>query len=48
MGEKEKAVSQEELAKERDFQKGYEHNVEIWTKNRARVELRNKVLIKKL
>ncbi len=48
MGEKEKAVSQEELAKERDFQNWYEHNVEIWTKNRAKVELKNKVFIKKL
>jgi hypothetical protein len=27
--EKEKAVLQEELDKERDFQKGYKHNVEI-------------------
>ncbi len=48
MGEKEKAVSQEELAKERDFQNWYEHNVEIWMKNRAKVELKNKVFIKKL
>jgi len=29
MGEKEKAVLQEELDKEKDFQKGYKHNVEI-------------------
>jgi hypothetical protein len=29
MGEKEKVVLQEELDKERDFQKGYKHNVEI-------------------
>jgi hypothetical protein len=36
--EKEKVVSQEELDKERDFQKGYKHNVEIWKKNRAEDE----------
>jgi hypothetical protein len=29
MGEKEKTVLQEELDKEREFQKGYKHNVEI-------------------
>jgi hypothetical protein len=29
IGEKEKVVLQEELDKERDFQKGYKHNVEI-------------------
>jgi bacterioferritin (cytochrome b1) len=29
IGEKEKAMLQEELDKERDFQKGYKHNVEI-------------------
>jgi hypothetical protein len=28
-GEKEKVVLQEELGKERDFHKGYKHNVEI-------------------
>jgi hypothetical protein len=32
-GEKEKVVLQEELDKERNFQKGYKHNVEIWKKN---------------
>ncbi len=31
--EKEKVVLQEELDKEREFQKGYKHNVEIWRKN---------------
>ncbi len=36
--EKEKAMLQEELDKERDFQKGYEHNVEIWKKNRVEAE----------
>jgi len=29
IGEKEKAILQEELDKEKDFQKGYKHNVEI-------------------
>ncbi len=46
--EKEKAMLQEELDKERDFQKGYKHNVEIWRKNRAKVEHKNKMFIKKL
>ncbi len=36
--EKEKAMLQEELDKERDFQKGYKHNVEIWRGNRAKVK----------
>ncbi len=38
MGEKEKVVLQEDLNKDRDFQKGYNHNVEIWRKNRLEVE----------
>ncbi len=48
--EKEKVVLQEELDKEREFQKGYKHkhNVEIWKKNRAEVEQKIKRLIKKL
>ncbi len=46
--EKEKAMLQEELDKERDFQKGYKHNVEIWRKNKAEVEHKNKMFIKKL
>ncbi len=33
MGEKEKAMLKKELDKERNFQKGYKHNVEIWRKN---------------
>jgi len=45
-GEKEKVVLQEELDKERKFQKGYKHNVEIWRKNKAKAEQKNKVLIK--
>jgi hypothetical protein len=36
------------LDKEREFHKGYKHNVEIWKKNRAHVEQENKLLIKKL
>jgi bacterioferritin (cytochrome b1) len=38
IGEKEKAMLQEELGKERDFQKGYKHNVEICRKNKTKVE----------
>ncbi len=48
IGEKEKAMLQEELDKEREFQKGYKHNVEIWRKKMAKVEQKNKTLIKKL
>ncbi len=46
--EKEKVVLQEELDKDKDFQKGYKHNVEIWRKNRVEVEQKNKIFIKKL
>ncbi len=46
IGEKEKAVPQEELDKERDFQKGYKHNVEIWKKNRVEAKQKIKVFIK--
>jgi hypothetical protein len=42
-GEKEKAMLQEELDKEKDFQKRYEHNVEIWRKSKVEVELKNKL-----
>ncbi len=31
----EKAMLQEELDKEREIQKGYKHNVEIWKKSRV-------------
>jgi hypothetical protein len=31
--EKKKVILHEELDKERNFQKGYKHNVEIWRKN---------------
>ncbi len=48
MGEKEKVMLQEELDKERGFQKGYKHNVEIWRKYKAEVEQKNKMFIKKL
>jgi bacterioferritin (cytochrome b1) len=38
IGEKEKAMLQEDLDKERDFHKRYMHNVEIWRKNKVEVE----------
>ncbi len=47
-GEKEKAMLQGELDKERYFQKGYKHNVEIQRKNRVEAKQKIKVLIKKL
>jgi bacterioferritin (cytochrome b1) len=43
-----KEMLQEELDKERKFQKWYKHNVEIWKKNRVDVEQKNKIFIKKL
>ncbi len=46
--EKEKLMLQEELDKERDFQKRYKHNVEILKKNKAEAKEKNKRLIKKL
>ncbi len=46
--EREKVVLQEELDKERDFQKGYKHNVEIWKKNKVEAKQKNKMFIKKL
>jgi hypothetical protein len=48
MGEKEKEMLYEELDKERDFQKGCKHNVEMWRMNKAKVEQKNKVFIKNL
>ncbi len=42
----EKAVLQGQLDNERDFQKGYKHNVEIRKKNRAKVEQKIKMFIK--
>jgi len=41
MKEKEKVVLQEELDKEKDFHKGYKHNVEIWRNNES--ELSRKI-----
>jgi len=38
MKEKEKAVLQVELDKERDFQREYKHNIEIWRKNKTKNE----------
>ncbi len=46
--EKEKAIVQEELDKEKDFQKRYKHNVKIQRKNRAKAEQKIKMFIKKL
>ncbi len=46
--EQEKAMLQKELDKERNFQNGYKHNVEISRKNMAKAEQKNKVFIKKL
>jgi bacterioferritin (cytochrome b1) len=48
IGEREKAILHEDLDKEREFKKGYKHNVEIWKKNRAKDERKIKGLIKKL
>jgi len=48
IGEKEKAVLQEELDTETNFHKGYQHNVEIWRKNRAKTKQKIKMFIKKL
>ncbi len=45
--EKEKAILQEELDKEKEFQKGYKHTLEIQRNNRAKVEQQIKGLIKK-
>jgi hypothetical protein len=36
------------LDKEKDFQKVYKHNVEIWKKNKAKAKQKIKVFIKKL
>jgi hypothetical protein len=38
MGGERKAMLHEELDKERDFQKRYKRNVEIWKQNRIEVE----------
>ncbi len=41
MGEKKKGKLHEELDKKRNFQKGYNHNVEIQKKNKAKAKLKN-------
>jgi bacterioferritin (cytochrome b1) len=46
IGEKEKAMLQEELGKERDFQKGYKHNVEIVGKIGQRLSRKIKCSLK--
>ncbi len=46
IGEKEKAMLQEELDKERDFQKGYKHDVEIWRENMAELNKKIKFSLK--
>ncbi len=48
IGEKEKAIQHEELDRERDFQKGYKHNVEIQRRNRVKAKHKFKMCIKKL
>jgi hypothetical protein len=37
-----------ELDKERDFQKEYKHNIEIWRKNKTKNEQKIKAFIQKL
>ncbi len=46
--EKEKAMLQKELDKDRNIQHGYKHNVEIWKKSKVKAEQKIKVFIKKL
>ncbi len=46
--DKEKAVLKVELNKERDFQKEYKHNIEIWRKSRTENEQKIKTFIQKL
>ncbi len=46
--EKGKAILQVELDKERDFQREYKHNIEIWRENRIDNELKIKTFIQKL
>ncbi len=48
IGEKEKAIQHEELDREREFWKGYKHNVEIWRRHRVKAKQKIKMLIKKL
>jgi chromosome segregation ATPase len=46
--EKEKAILQVELDKEKDFHREYKHNIEIWKKNMTKNEQKIKALIQKL
>ncbi len=46
--EKEKAILQVQLDKERNFQREYKHNVKIWRKNRIENEQKIKTLVQKL
>jgi bacterioferritin (cytochrome b1) len=48
IGKKEKAILQEELEKEKDFQKGCKYNVKILRKNRVEAKLKIKMFNKKL
>ncbi len=48
VGEKEKAMLQKKLDKQRDIQKGYKHNVKIWRKNKLEAEQKIEVFIEKL
>ncbi len=46
--EKENATLQEELKKQKDFQKEYKHNIKIWRKQRTKNEQKIKPLILKV
>ncbi len=46
--EKEKVILQVELDKERDFQKEYKHNIQIFRKNKIENEHKIKAFIQKL
>ncbi len=48
MGEKEKAMLQKKLDKERDIQEGYKHNVKIQRKNKLEAKQKIEVFIEKL
>ncbi len=48
VGEKEKAMLQKKLDKERDIQEGYKHNVKIWRKNKLEAKQKIEVFIEKL
>jgi hypothetical protein len=46
--EKEKAILHVELDKEKDFQKEYKHNIEIWRKDKIKNQQKIKTFIQKL